>query len=132
MGAIQMIITTQPPAQATQLYAEHYTRFAKEDKDTCTNPDITDDVQKASLPTEDSEIQHSDNQDLQGENELASEPIQESTIESMPKHEPQPLQFVDTEGRPSGAYRRKSAPRKDRKHYFYPQIPPRVLGWGET
>ena len=62
-------------------------------------------MQKAISSTEDQEKQQDDDQDLQGEAEPASELVQDSININTPTQESQPLQFVDIEGRPTGAYK---------------------------
>ena len=89
-------------------------------------------MQKATPPTKDPGKQQSNNQDLHSEAEPTSEPAQDTTTTNTPQQESQPLQFVDTEGRTTGVYKRKSAAKKDRKHYFCPQIPLRTFRRGET
>ena len=79
-----------------------------------------------------------DEQQPQTKGTVTSEPKPQhtSTPGTTQQEESDMLQFVDTEGTPSGLYKSQQQtaavkPKRNREHYYYPNIPPKSFGRGE-
>ena len=126
-GAIQAVISTQSPAQSTHPYAEYFTGFDIEKDRQSQELDLTEQLQADAS----SSISGEQQTQIEGADTPEFRPQETST-----PVENQQRQFEDMKGTVTEPYKTPLQiaalrAKGQRKHYFYPNIPPKSFGRGE-